>query len=136
MTNGNDSVGYKKPPAHTRFQPGRSGNPSGRPKTRPSFRGALLEELAATMPANNQQQAGSKLQALVRALVNAAVAGDARAQALLVGALLRIGEPEENEAAALAPEDQAILDAYVGGELKRRADQSDAAPGEGADDAH
>ena len=25
-------VGYKSPPAHTRFQPGQSGNPSGRPK--------------------------------------------------------------------------------------------------------
>lgn len=133
---GNDPVGYKKPPVNTRFQPGRSGNPSGRPKTRPSFRAALLAELAATMPANNQQQAGSKLQALVRALVNAAVAGDARSQALLVGALLRIGESEENEAASLASDDQAILDAYVGGELKRRADRSDAAPGQGDDDAH
>jgi hypothetical protein len=136
MADGNDSVGYKKPPAHTRFQPGRSGNPSGRPKTRPSFRGALLAELATTMPAKNQQQAGSKLQALVRALVNAAVAGDARSQALLVSALLRIGESEESEAASLAAEDQAILDAYVGSELKRRADQSDAAPGQDEDDAH
>jgi Family of unknown function (DUF5681) len=26
------SVGYGRPPAHTRFQPGRSGNPKGRPK--------------------------------------------------------------------------------------------------------
>ena len=54
---GNDPVGYKKPPVKTRFQPGRSGNPSGRPKTQPSFRAALVAELAATMPAKNQQQA-------------------------------------------------------------------------------
>ena len=133
---GNDPVGYKRPPVNTRFQPGRSGNPSGRPKTRPSFRAVLLAELAATMPANNQQQAGSKLQALVRALVNAAVAGDARSQALLVGALLRIGESEENEAASLTSDDQAILDAYVGGEFKHRADKSDTAPDQGEDDAH
>ena len=90
MTDGNGPVGYKRPPVNTRFQPGRSGNPRGRPKTRPSFRAALLAELDATMPAKNQQQAGSKLQALVRALVNAAVAGDARSQALLVGALLAL----------------------------------------------
>lgn len=25
-------VGYCKPPVHTRFQPGKSGNPAGRPK--------------------------------------------------------------------------------------------------------
>lgn len=130
MTDGNGPVGYKRPPVNTRFQPGRSGNPRGRPKTRPSFRAALLAELDATMPAKNQQQAGSKLQASV------AVAGDARSQALLVGALLRFGESEENEAASLASDDQAILDAYVGGELKRRADRSDAAPGQGDDDAH
>jgi hypothetical protein len=136
MTEGNDPVGYKRPPVNNRFQPGRSGNPRGRPKARPSFRAALLAELAAAMPAKNQQQAGSKLQALVRTLVNSAVTGDRRAQALLVGALLRIGESEENEAASLAPEDQAILEAYVGCELKRLADKSDAAPGQGKDDAH
>jgi Family of unknown function (DUF5681) len=136
MTDGNDPVGYKRPPVNTRFQAGRSGNPRGRPKARTSFRAALLAELAAAMPAKNQQQAGSKLQALVRALVNAAVAGDGRTQALLVSALLRIGESEESEAASLAPEDQAILDAYVGGELMRRADKSDAEAGQGDDDAH
>jgi hypothetical protein len=131
-----DPVGYRRPPVNSRFQPGRSGNPSGRPKTRPSFRAALLSELAAAMPAKNQQQTGSKLQAFVRALVSAAIAGEGRSQALLVGTLLRLGESEENEAASLAPEDQSILDAYVGGELKRRAGKSDAPPDQGEDDAH
>jgi uncharacterized protein DUF5681 len=131
---GNDPVGYKRPPVNSRFQPGRSGNPSGRPKTQPSFRAALVAELAATVPAKDQQR--NKLQALVTTLVNAAIAGNARAQTLLVGALLRIGELEENEAASLTSDDQAILDAYVGGEFKHRADKSDTAPGQGEDDAH
>jgi hypothetical protein len=122
------AVGYKRPPPHTRFRPGRSGNPTGRPKRRPSFRAALLAELAATVPAEDQQRAGSKLQALVRTLVDTAIAGDARAQSLLVSALARIGDAEENEAASLTADDQAILDAYVGGELKRRANETDAAP--------
>ena len=30
--------GYKQPPAHTRFKPGQSGNPSGRPKGRPNLK--------------------------------------------------------------------------------------------------
>lgn len=31
------AVGYKKPPIHTRFKLGQSGNPKGRPKIEPSF---------------------------------------------------------------------------------------------------
>jgi hypothetical protein len=130
-----DAVGYKRPPARTRFRAGRSGNPSGRPKHRPSFRVALLAELAGTMPDKGQQRASSKLQALIATLVNAAIAGDARAQSLLVGALMRIGDAEENEAAALTADDRAILDAYVGGELKRRANETDAASSQGNDHA-
>jgi hypothetical protein len=116
-TGGNGEVGYKQPPRHTRFRPGRSGNPSGRPKREPNFRATLLAELAATMPAKGQKQAGSKLQALVQALVNSAITGNARAQSLLIGALLRIGEVEQNQAASVTSGDQAILDAYEG-ELK------------------
>jgi len=124
-------VGYKRPPAHTRFQPGSSGNPTGRPKRRPSFRAALLAELAATMPGKDQMRAGSKLEALVRTLVDTAIAGDGRAQALLVSALARIGDAEDNEPNSLTPDDKEILDAYVGGELKRRANETDAPPSVG-----
>jgi hypothetical protein len=120
------AVGYKRPPSHARFRPGRSGNPSGRPKRQPSFRAALLAELAATMPAKDPKRAGSKLEALVKTLVDAAIAGDGRVQSVLVGVLARIGEAEEHEVAGLASDDRAILDAYVGGELKRRADKTDA----------
>lgn len=37
-------VGYGKPPAHSRFKPGQSGNPSGRPKGAKNKRLALHEE--------------------------------------------------------------------------------------------
>ncbi len=39
-------VGYGKPPRHTRFQPGRSGNPRGRPKDTKNLKTDLIEELA------------------------------------------------------------------------------------------
>jgi hypothetical protein len=126
-----DAVGFKRPPRRTRFRPGRSGNPTGRPKRRPSFRAALLAELASPMPGTDRRRVGSKLHALVRTLVDAAIACDARAQSVLIGALTRIGDVDEHEPASLTPEDQEILDAYVGDELKRRGGEPDATPADG-----
>ena len=119
-------VGYKRPPSHSRFKPGHSGNPAGRPKRQVSFSDALLTELATSLPGKDPEQARSKLQALVKTLVDAAIGGNARAQSLVVGALARLGDAENSEAPPLTADDKEILEAYVGGELKRRA--QDAAP--------
>ena len=62
----------------------------------------------------------SKLQALVKTLVAAAIAGNARAQSLFVDAITRMGESDDQEAASLTPEDSEILEAYVSSELERR----------------
>ena len=128
MNDSTTGVGYKRPPSHTRFRAGRSGNPSGRPKRRPSFRDALLTELAAAMPGKDPQRAGSKLHAVVKTLVDSAIAGEARAQALLVSALARIGDAQDNEPASLTPIDREILDSYVADELKRRANETETPP--------
>ena len=128
-----DAIGYKRPPSRTRFRPGHSGNPGGRPKRKPTFRAALLEELAATMPGKNPQRTGSKLRALVKTLVDTAIAGDARAQSLLIGALARMGDAEENEAASLTADDREILDTYAGNEPEHQASEADAATSPGDD---
>jgi hypothetical protein len=135
MTEGDGVVGYKQPPRHTRFRPGRSGNPAGRPKRRLSFWDALLTELATAMPGQDPGQVQSKLQALVKTLVDSAITGNARAQSLVVGALARLGDAENSEVPSLTPDDKEILDAYVGGELKRRADETGTAPERGDEDA-
>lgn len=43
-------VGNKKPPLHTQFKRGRSGNPRGRPKGRYNFAQMLMEELGRSVP--------------------------------------------------------------------------------------
>ena len=117
------------------FGPATAVIPAAGRSAEPTFRTALLGELAATMPGEDPQRAGSKLQALVKTLVETAIAGDARAQALLVGALARMGEAEENEAASLTAEDQEILDAYMGSEIKDGASDTDAPSSLGGDHA-
>jgi hypothetical protein len=44
---GHRSVGYGRPPAHSRFRPGRSGNPKGRPKGSRSAKALLDQALSA-----------------------------------------------------------------------------------------
>jgi Family of unknown function (DUF5681) len=45
------NVGNKKPPLHTRFKPGQSGNPRGRPKGHKSFSLTLLDEFNKSVSA-------------------------------------------------------------------------------------
>jgi hypothetical protein len=70
-------VGYGKPPTKSKFQKGKSGNPSGRPKRkyRPEepldFQKELIAELKSPMTINEagNKKTVPKLQALVKAVV-------------------------------------------------------------------
>ena len=114
----NDSyeVGYKKPPKHTQFQPGQSGNRKGRPKGSRNFKTDVLETLKAPVPVtqNGNKRSVSTQKAALMRLQEKALSGDARS----LGLLLELARTLNNEEALLvetvrSKDDQAILDDFL-----------------------
>jgi hypothetical protein len=74
-------VGDKRPPKHTRYKPGVSGNPKGRPKGSVGLRGLIAKQLKqmVTVTRNGLQVQMRKDALIARQLVDAAVKGDLKA---------------------------------------------------------
>ena len=78
-------VGYCRPPEHSRFQPGRSGNPSGRPKGTQNFK-TLFQKIMKeqiSLREGSVTKKISKAEAILRGLVLGAMKGDSRSQMTL-----------------------------------------------------
>lgn len=79
-------IGYCKTPVHTRFQPGRSGNPKGRPKGRKNPL-ELIDKVLATkvnMSDGRSVQRVSILEAGLRSVAAKAAKGDLKAIQLML----------------------------------------------------
>ena len=74
-------VGYAKPPKHTRFKKGQSGNPKGRPKGSRNFATDLDDVLSTkvTVQENGRPREVTAQQATLLQLVAKALKGDVRA---------------------------------------------------------
>lgn len=86
------TVGYRKPPLHSQFRKGRSGNPAG--GRRRKVLAELLEEALDRKVAQGGQRRrrpATRREAIVAALVEQAAAGDLRATKLLLDLLDKIG---------------------------------------------
>ena len=112
------TVGYKKPPHHSRFQPGRSGNPRGKQKGVRNLGSDVKRTLEVPVRLTEQGRARrvSTQEAALLRLREKGLKGDARS----LDQLLELAKTFNNSAAvesvgdeALAAEDQAILDAYA-----------------------
>lgn len=106
-------VGYGKPPKHTQFEPGKSGNPRGRPRGARGLKTDLLAELSArhTIQINGKAQRGNRQQLMVRTLTARAASGDLKAQALLLPLVERVFGIEDRGDARerLSKQDEALL---------------------------
>ena len=108
----NDSgSGYGRPPRHSRFKPGQSGNPSGRPKGAVSFRADLADELAELIAIRDDsgEMRITKRRAIVKKVVSASIFGDPKHASALLSLCAKLF-PEMDEADPHAAEDEAFVD--------------------------
>ena len=92
-------VGYCKPPVHTRFKPGQSGNPSGRVKGSKNLKTLFHQILNEQIPLidGNQSKKVTKAEALMRRLVIGALKGDSRSLMTLMRIAEQTGEFADDE---------------------------------------
>jgi Family of unknown function (DUF5681) len=94
-------VGYGKPPRHTRFKPGVSGNPLGRPKDSKNLSTLVHEALneRVVVAENGRRRKVSKRQAIITQLVNRSAQADLKATQILLGIMQDIERRSEAEPA-------------------------------------
>ena len=92
-------VGYGKPPRHTRFKKGQSGNPRGRPPAAKNLKTLLNEALNQLLivTENGGRRKVSKRQAIIAQLVNRSATADLRAMKILLDIMREI-EPQNEPA--------------------------------------
>ena len=90
-------IGYGKPPRHSRFEPGRSGNPHGRPKGAQNLSTLLSEALnePVTVAENGRRRKISKRRAIITQLVNRSAQADLKATQILLAIMQDIERRSE-----------------------------------------
>ena len=135
MSSDND-VGYGKPPRHSQFKKGMSGNSKGRPRGTRNFVSDLRDELAEPV---NVREGGSvsrvsSQRAALKKLRDKALKGDQRALDRMIALAERHGlEDAADEAeSALSESDQKIIERFKKRAIEEHeAMKADAADGEG-----
>jgi len=144
---GNYQVGYAKPPRHSRFKPGQSGNPKGRPKGAQSLNTIVRKRMLETVPLKTARgiKQVRKVEALFIKAMEVASKGEMRAIERLF-AMYASAVPEPREAsdptgpidpALVSAADEAILAmmrAEISADLRREGDAASTdEPGENGD---
>jgi Family of unknown function (DUF5681) len=110
-------VGYRKPPKHSRFKPGRSANPGGRKKGVANFKTDLEDtlQLPVQLSEAGQTKRVSTQQAALSRLKQKALAGDGRAldEALKLASELDDAAESSGATGPMDAVDHAILTAFI-----------------------
>jgi hypothetical protein len=118
-----DNFGYGKPPKHSQFQPGKSGNPKGRPpEPRDSDLASILWRALrkrVSVTENGVRRKREKLEVLTTQLANKAISMDLRAIHLLLTLIRCLPEPSQ----APAPDYEKLtteeLEVMINGDLEK-----------------
>jgi len=107
-------VGYGKPPRHTRFRKGQSGNPRGRPSGSKNLKTLLNDALnePVVVTEEGRRRKITKREAIVTQLVNRSATADLRALKILLDTLRDIeghGEPESAETSGFTEADEKVI---------------------------
>jgi len=111
------TVGYGKPPKHSQFQPGHSGNPAGRRKGVRNLKTDVKRTLATPvkLKEGGRTRKKSTQESILMVLREKALRGDVRALNLLLEFAARFNNDttEAGPTQPMAADDQAILAAYM-----------------------
>lgn len=104
-------VGYGKPPKHTQFQKGQSGNPRGRQKGSTSLRATLEKLLRQRVPVkqDGQMRFMSQLEVLLSQLCREAMLGKPRAMEQVLRLIKDLEAHQQVEAAAAEAPPRGVL---------------------------
>jgi hypothetical protein len=108
-------AGYGKPPRHTRFKKGQSGNPRGRPSGSKNLKTLLNEALNERVVVTEEggRRNITKREAIVTQLVNRSATADLRALKILLDTLRDIEgqtEPASSETAEFSEADEKVIE--------------------------
>jgi Family of unknown function (DUF5681) len=122
-------VGYGKPPRHSRFKRGQSGNPRGRPSGSKNLATLLTEALnePVVIAEDGGRRKISKREAMIKQLVNKSAKGDWRAVKILLEVLQEIEGrtgPETAES-SFGPADEKVLAQLKASLLDKKSESDD-----------
>jgi hypothetical protein len=112
------AVGRGKPPVHTCFKKGQSGNQTGRPRKKdlPELLAAAVDE-PVYVTTEGERRRITKREAIVTQLVNKSTPADLRATKMLIDMLKKVekkaGVAAPREPARLSPADREVVEQFI-----------------------